>query len=334
MVYKRSKRRSRKRRRRSKSSKRRFKSKVARIALNAVKRAEHAQRFFRRHDKGGSMNTDHNTYALIAPVSFMGLKAGTYDCHTVITSPEGQDGAAFIGSSNHTQQHRRTQLYGMKGRIHFRNVSNQPMIFTVWEVLAKKDRSYNANSGTMTPQGLLMDDINAGWDLMTDSTADGYSSLSGNTITLTSKGMYPSQSKFFNENWKIIKKKKLKFLPGDDLFWNVGMRPYIYDASRLDPFSGVGDDNVHLGDEREIDVIKGLTKVVFCQLEGCLGKDTVDHDLTGPMATDVAYETMFQARGYVIETKDHSIDLRMTEDTLTSANLEAATADDMDQDDQ
>lgn len=326
MVYKRRRRgRSSRRKRRKKS----YNSRIARVAIRAVNKAQQSKRQYINESRKHSISVDAGNYKYQCLCS-LGNADTTLDGGNsftqVIESALGQDGVALGGDS--ADQFATYCIENFTVMNHLRNLSPHPVFVTVYEIVARKHTEIPVG-GAAGVTTYMLQNIYDGWRELMGTGAGVAPVFEGDQVTSvpTAGGMNTesnalsiTHSRDFSKRWKIMSKKKYKLNAGDDVYWRLSIPYFKFHPNFYLPANETGT-------EQNIEIIKNVTRVLMIKLEGALGHGTgVNQDKIGPMSSDLAYECMTKARVYKMNsTSEPTISLKVEEDDLTGVNLEGPT---------
>ena len=127
----------------------------------------------------------------------------------------------------------RFDLCRYKQTWHFRNIDPHEVFLTVYELVA---RNYLPKSGSNICEDIITDMasgireyLGSGTASTTKYTGDEIIDSTASTqMILNSAAIEPKQSRRFNQNWKIVKVKKFKLNPGDDVFWKMRLKNRVF----------------------------------------------------------------------------------------------------------
>jgi len=234
-----------------------------------------------------------------------------------IITGAGQETPAYVK----TDIGYKVRIHQQNLSIHFRNLSNHPCYFTVYQVLAKMDIPGVYGVGTINnaPEAVIQA-LYEGWNQYIEASkanTTGTGSIVvytlGNTyLETTARGLCISKSPFFNQHFKVTKKTKYRMEPGDDVFESMT-------APHMD-WSGSDYANDAGAVEARPLVEAGKTKFMLYQIHGALGKSISNDGNIGFMTTDIGYEAVFRAKVYRLGLSERNWALQTpTVDTLTDA---------------
>lgn len=219
--------------------------------------------------------------------------------------------------------------------IHYRNVSNHPVFFYMYDCLLRNDYTAHSTATLQDPKDLLISHLVDGWDVAIEgrgTTTKINTVGTGTVVNFTDGDLYcetnstlltPFQSPTFCEHWKVVKSIGLKLEPGDDFTYKLQPKAATYDHSKM---SGVVTGTPALIG------IGGSTRVVLTDVHGALGKGIANDTISGWMACDVAYECVEKARVYALDNSADETALVQTVDDV-SGGLEAGARVEMKEDD-
>lgn len=301
----------RSRKRLYKRRRRKFKSSVAKIAKNSVFAALAGKRQYRSNARTLAFANDHGEYSWCA-VKASGTKT---EMKEIFESTDHQDTGSNLAGTI-ANEHRDYRIIDYKKTIHLRNLSTHPIFLSCYEV-TPTSHVVLKTGGASTLDDEVLNALRDGWHADLDATAQAYiSAVSSCQMKTEDKMLRVSDSRNFSSRYKVLKYKKFKLNPGDDVFWTMKFRPFTYYTHFYNQTTGTGT-------EIPIEGIKNFSKVLLFKMEGALGHDTSNTGIVGPMSCDVAVEHMTWARTYPINRLDHATAVRRTEDTIV--NLEGPT---------
>lgn len=176
---------------------------------------------------------------------------------------------------------------------HFRNIDEHECFFTIYEIVAKTSRSL-VNSNMCED---VLDTIYNGFiemtgdpvDTSTSITGDSIHTLSGSTTLDTySGGIKPTKSRRFRNQYKIVKAKKFKLNPGDDVFWKMSVPDRVFNPMKW---------LAHDATTELYDVKRNYSKCLLVELNGVIGRDQTAGQAgkIGFMQADVSYDSVTTA---------------------------------------
>lgn len=273
-------------------NKARFKLKVARIAVNAVNKAQSGVRKYFHDDHSLSLAAPQNT-----PTWFCFGDQGTKtDYEACLDNTEGpQVGTTPANDPTRpvetatVESNFRYKIEKLNTKWHMKNMSPHPIHIRLYEIVCKKSLAFDTASGYMAYS--VIKALIQGWEDLGGANTDAavgsattYSPTLGTPAyysQCTTKHLYPTQSKHFNQWFKLGKRKKFTMQAGDDLYFTIKSGSFVYD---YDKFSGVG------ADLEPVDLFPGKSRCVLMQVYGSLGHDTADQTKVGYMSCDMAVE--------------------------------------------
>lgn len=224
-----------------------------------------------------------------------GIIKSVYDAGNVNTGI----GETSIGAYESTLENYKADIVNYKTVSHFRNLDEHPHMLTVYECVAK--RTFASDTGNANGMLQLTDDVFHGWELhdtsAATSTATAKFGIDGMThtdhtdeIETYSQFRQPESSKLFRANWRIVKKKKFKLNPGDDVYWTMRVKNRVWNPQRVYVDYVDGTDT--------LDFFKGYTKVLFVKLSGLIGRSSVANEpsVVGLMETDCSYDCLAKCK--------------------------------------
>lgn len=283
-------------------------ARIARIARNAVLKDLGGNRAYKYEDRNRNYANGHGQYSWNSLLCIGNTSSSAAaSLKTIIEATGAQDGVALAGDAD--DAHKRFRVYDFSATVHVRNLSPHPIFLTMYELQAKKHIEFNDGGYTCTLHALGK--MYDGWQELMDATGDAYlTAPSGLQMMTESNLLFPSDSKHFSAFYKVVKKKKFKMEPGDDIYWTVKMPPFTLRPNVFIPTGMAGTD-------RAVELIKNYSKFLMCKMEGALGHQTTDQTIIGPMSCDIAVERQVKAKAYAINTKDDGSHVRRTEDSIT-----------------
>lgn len=305
-------------RRRTKSKrpfKRSFKRRPQRLSKVAINKAINGVQRYIKEDRSQVLNSAQNG------IEWGALSGGNcYPSLSAILSDSGQAGALGSTSDKNVDYY----IHSQTRDFHFRNVSNHPAYFTVYEVMFKHDHNIDSATNTLTScSDFLLGKLHNGWDIdaaAADFDVAGTGAIAqytagATTLNSENKLLGPYQSRPFMQSFKILRKSQLKMKPGDDYWYRMRIPNITYKAS---------DWEVH-GDLERKEAKRYFTRHLLYKLHGCLGKANNDDTEIGYMTTDIAMEILTRAKVLKMSVTDHQMAISNVLDDLTAQTLEGPT---------
>jgi hypothetical protein len=246
---------------------------------------------------------------------------------------------------------RKFVIYDWKVKLHFRNVSQHPVFFTLYHIKPKKhviltssdtDKAYHiartimsgwmqeapntANAPHGTYGGPTVKDDDDLFDtggllpLQTKARMEQGEAANGRYFDTVSSMHWPTQSAPFNQFYKIHKKITVRMIPGDDLYYKFKVPKFQYQD---DIWTGL--DQPHQskspyasGDFRQaISLIKNVSSMFLIRMHGALGVGTtVDTQDSGYMTGHMVAEYQERAKIYMMGEKKKRTLTAWTLDTV------------------
>lgn len=249
-----------------------------------------------------------------------------------------------IGESGHisapysgVEENYKVDISGYKVVSHFRNIDTHPVFLTIHEIMATNTCAYSADLANA--REMIMTQLNEGWKMHKADPVSTTTSLYGDdTISATgsfadnykldvySQFLHPKSSPLFRKNWKIVKTKKYKLNPGDDVFWTLRIRNRVWDPQR--------DQDAYAGGVGTSDVIKNYSKALLVKVSGVMGRSDAanEADVIGLLQSDVSIDTLTTAKlAPLVSAKKEKYEVTDIDD-LSTKTMVAATIHTMEED--
>lgn len=224
------------------------------------------------------------------------ITAGTYltDQGDLILPSTGEDlDNPFAGDTDQRDGYC-CSFTKIKISVLLKNSELHPVDVVLYEVLAKHNRTNNSLAPNTLHQ--ITDDLHNGF--LAKEAGINATSLSGqagdnlyeqedDTVDMNdhvhsrNMQMSPYMSGTFMQNWKIVKSKKYRLQPGDEIRWKSPSVNYTYSTKKLKQRDTAED----------IAIIKGVTRVLLAKISGVLGRsNAVDaHGFVGHLQAEMVY---------------------------------------------
>lgn len=246
------------------------------------------------------------------------------DIELYLQTTIGESGNELSGGTYSTDiYNKQWYLYNYNAMNKIRNVGEHDAWLTIYECVAKKNRTLN-DATYSTTRSLIMNDIVNGWKDKMGAGASTLSTKSGeNIISFTpgnatcdtySRTIHPKESKEFLHNWKILSQKTFKLNPGDDVQWTIKMKNFMWNPMK---WKDTGNN--------QVDIYAGKTKVFLMKYNGSMGRSTAagEEDIVGLMQADLAVETFQSGNVTQVQTSQAELHHTLYHDDLTGKTLGA-----------
>lgn len=169
-------------------------------------------------------------------------------------------------------RHQKYDLTRYSCKYHFRNISEVPCFFEIYELVCKTSRCVAASTLAADVIDLIVQGVHdyagspgdtANIQVNGDSVLVPHGSVA-NIMDTFGIGVKPSMSKVFMANYKIVKHAKYKMAPGDDIYWTMRLKDKVFNPFKWLAVGGTG---------HAYDVQKGYTKILMTSVQGVMGRD-------------------------------------------------------------
>lgn len=216
--------------------------------------------------------------------------------------------------------HSKVDISKLKCTVHFKNIDEHPAHFAIYEVVAAKTRAFPAADIASD----VIDQLHNGWVKFlptgaTSSTAKSgkllIGSEGGKTVNTYSQFLAPHRSADFKENYRIVKMRKYKLHPGDEIFWTMRCRDRVWNPSNIYSEETVGVDTV--------EVIKNYSRCLLISMHGVIGRSSGlgEADINGFMQVDVSFDTLLAAKLCPLQAGKHETYHSLVHDDISGKTM-------------
>lgn len=253
-------------------------------------------------------------------------------CLEAIVAKTGGHSGTQLGGGTYSSEklYKKYYIKNYKVIYHLRNLSPQECFVTVYECVARKDQTFSTSCATAAQQCITdlykgwYQDMGAGTSGTTGGSGDAILShtAGANTGTLDSKFLSFRRSRQFNDRWGIVKQKKFKLNPGDDIFWTIKVPDRTFN-----PLSYQVEDSLAVHDMK-----RGYSKALMIKFHGVMGHSNStgsSWDDVGLMNSIIAYDQYETAQVIPLSFNLAQHNHEVTHDNLTGITLEGPSEDTM-----
>lgn len=242
------------------------------------------------------------------------------DITTAIDSTLGETGNPLGGSALAATEHQKWDIQNYKSNLHIRNVGAHEMFLTVYKIKFRHRSNYDGlTCGQYVMNSIvkgIKQEMGAGATTVTSKTGENVitSDAGGGIIETYSKWLHPTMSREFRRTFKIVKEKKYKLQPGDDVYCNDRLRNRVFNPQDHAEYSASGNG-------ADPDAYANYTIVYLVRWHGPLGRSTTDDTVVGYLDSEIAYERRCSFRIVPLLTGQHEKSLSLLHDDLSTHTL-------------
>lgn len=218
---------------------------------------------------------------------------GTGGAYTTLGDTNDQ---TITSTSGSLSGHQKWSFYNYVEAYKFTNIGEHPLHLILEEYVCKQSRALEGAIACAEDQFFY--DFQKGYDQhratgsavgTTGATDTGIITAASTNSLISYSNTLSSTNAYMQKFWKRLKRRKIKMNPGDEAEYKCRVKNIVYDPERYKHTTEDSDD---------IDMIKGVTKIVLWRFYGPLGRSSVagEHAIVGLMKCDLGVERRIKAK--------------------------------------